>query len=157
MTTLKSLLFFILVPGLLVGYLPWWLASSDAPLFSTGLLRYLALPLWILGWAFMLWCFWDFTFRGRGTPAPVDPPKELVAAGLYRYVRNPMYVAGILILLGWMIWSPSLPLILTPLLFFTATHLFVTLYEEPNLRERFGSSYENYLQHVPRWFPKFKK
>ncbi|MEW6401902.1 MAG: isoprenylcysteine carboxylmethyltransferase family protein [Chloroflexota bacterium] len=155
-TLLKSILFFFLVPVLLLGFLPWRLASMNMPLFDAGLLRYFAFLLWLAGAVIELWCFWNFTLQGRGTPAPIDPPKELVAVGLYRYVRNPMYVAGILALLGWLIWSPSLPLILAPFVFFLATHLFVTLYEEPHLRKLFGQSYESYLQKVPRWIPKFR-
>src|SRR5512134_1934522 len=114
MTTLKFLIFLILVPGLLTGYFPYWIASTDTPLFDPGVLRYLAFLFWPLGALMMLWCFWAFTFKGRGTPAPIDPPRELVVVGLYRYVRNPMYVAGILILLGWLVWSPSLPMVLMP-------------------------------------------
>jgi protein-S-isoprenylcysteine O-methyltransferase Ste14 len=104
----------------------------------------------------MVWCFWDFTVKGRGTPAPIDPPKELVATGFYRYVRNPMYVSGLIALLGWLIWSLSLPMIVALFLFFSATHLFVTLYEEPHLRKTFGRAYEDYCMRVPRWLPKFK-
>ncbi len=156
MTALKSLLFLILVPGLLIGYLPYWVASTDIPLFDAGIFRYLAFPLWLVGGLGMLWCFWNFTFTGRGTPAPIDPPKELVAVGLYRYVRNPMYVSGILVLGGWAIWSPSLPLIFAPFLFFAAAHTFVTLYEEPTLRAKFGASYQEYLRQVPRWIPRLK-
>lgn len=155
MTLLKSLLFLIFVPGLLLGYLPYSINSGDTPLFDFGIFRYAAIMFWLIGTSTMLWCFWEFTFRGRGTPAPIDPPRELVAVGLYRYVRNPMYVAGILILLGWFIWSPSLSLIVMPLVFSVAAHLFVTLYEEPTLKRKFGKSYESYLQEVPRWIPKF--
>ena len=156
MTVLKSLLFLILVPGLLLGYFPYSIALSDIEVFESGILRYLAFPLWLIGAAGMLWCFWNFTFYGRGTPAPIDPPKELVAVGLYRFVRNPMYVSGILALLGWILWSPSLPLIVAPFLFFIAAHLFVTLYEEPTLARKFGAAYEEYGRTVPRWIPRFK-
>jgi protein-S-isoprenylcysteine O-methyltransferase Ste14 len=156
MTTLKSLFFLVFVPGLLIGYFPYSISTTDTELFAPGIFRYLAVPLWFLGGAGMLWCFWNFIVNGRGTPAPLDPPKELVAVGLYRFVRNPMYVAGLIGLFGWILWSPSLPLIVAPVLFFTATHLFVTLYEEPNLKKNFGASYEGYLKRVPRWIPKFK-
>lgn len=156
MTALKSLLFLILVPGLLIGYLPYWIASTDIQLFDAGLFRYLAFPLWLVGGTGMLWCFWNFTFNGGGTPAPIEPPKELVAAGLYRFVRNPMYVSGILGLIGWALWSPSLPLIVAPIVFFAATHTFVTLYEEPTLRVKFGAASEEYLRRVPRWIPRIR-
>lgn len=152
MTALKSLLFFILVPGMLIGYFPYRIASTDAELLNIGVLQYLAFPVWLVGAAGMLWCFWNFTVNGRGTPAPIDPPKELVAVGLYRFVRNPMYVSGITALLGWILWSPSLVIIALPILFFTAAHLFVTLYEEPTLKRKFGAAYEEYLKRVPSGF-----
>jgi protein-S-isoprenylcysteine O-methyltransferase Ste14 len=154
MTALKSIAFLILVPGLLLVYFPYSIAATDVELFRPGFLRYLSFPLWLTGGAAMLWCFWNFTFNGKGTPAPVDPPKELVMVGLYRFVRNPMYVAGILALISWMLWSPSLPLILAPVLFFIAAHLFVKFYEEPTLKGKFGIAYEEYLNRVPRWVPK---
>jgi protein-S-isoprenylcysteine O-methyltransferase Ste14 len=154
MTALKSLLFFIVVPGLLIGYFPYRISITDAELFAPGMLSYLAFPLWFIGWTVMLWCFWIFTASGKGTPAPFDPPSELVAMGPYRFVRNPMYVAGLTALIGWIFWSPSLPLILAPLIFFTAAHLFVTGYEEPILKKKFGTSYEEYLTRVPRWIPR---
>jgi protein-S-isoprenylcysteine O-methyltransferase Ste14 len=157
MTAFKSLFFFILVPGLLIGYFPYVLSQTDTILFNPGILSFFAIPIWGIGWAAMLWCFWNFLVNGRGTPAPIDPPKELVAVGLYRYVRNPMYVAGIIALLGWILWSPSLPLIVAPFLFFTATHLFVTFYEEPTLKKKFGAAYEEYINKVPRWIPKRNK
>lgn len=101
MTALKSLLFSLLVPGLLLGVLPYRISQSDVPLSDTGFLSYLAIPIWITGMAGMIWCFLDFTIKGRGTPAPFDPPREFVVTGLYRYVRNPMYVSGLIALLGW--------------------------------------------------------
>lgn len=157
MTALKSLFFLLLVPGLLVGYIPDRISLTDVELFEPGVFGYLAFPLWLIAAVMMLWCFWDFTFKGHGTPAPIDPPKELVAVGLYRFVRNPMYVSGILALAGWALWSPSLPLIVAPFLFFAAAHLFVTGYEEPTLRKKFGAAYEEYCMRVPRWVPRIRK
>lgn len=156
MTVLKSFFFLVLVPGMLMGYFPFVISQTDTELFDLGFLTYLAFPLWLVGGLGMLWCFWNFLINGKGTPAPIDPPKELVAVGLYRYVRNPMYVVGLVALFGWILWSPSLPLIIAPILFFTATHLFVTLYEEPGLKRKFGAVYEEYCRRVPRWIPKFK-
>ncbi|OGO34780.1 MAG: hypothetical protein A2Z03_07020 [Chloroflexi bacterium RBG_16_56_8] len=103
----------------------------------------------------LFWCFWDFLVKGRGTPAPIDPPKELVATGFYRYVRNPMYVGVLLILAGHFLWFGYWNLIIYTAFAFLATHLFVVLYEEPNLRKRFGRAYEDYLNSVPRWMPRF--
>jgi len=156
MTMFKSLLFFILVPGLLIGYIPYTISNSDVEVFKLGILHYLAFPLLLIGGVSGLWCLWNFTVNGKGTPAPIDPPKELVVVGLYRYVRNPMYVSGIVTLLGWFFWSPSLPLIIAPFLFLTAAHLFVTIYEEPTLKKKFGAAYEEYIKQIPRWIPKLK-
>ncbi len=156
MTALKSILFLLLVPGLMLGYVPYRVAAADVELFSPGVFRYIAFPAWFIGWTIMIWCFWIFLANGRGTPAPFDPPKEPVISGPYRYVRNPMYAGGILALLGWAVWSPSLALIVAPFLFFAATHLFVTIYEEPTLENKFGAAYEEYLQKVPRWIPRLR-
>jgi protein-S-isoprenylcysteine O-methyltransferase Ste14 len=156
MTAFKSLLFLLFVPGVFVGYFPYVISRTDAELFQTSIFAFVAFPLWLIAIAIVLWCFWDFTFKGRGTPAPIDPPKELVATGLYRFVRNPMYVSGILALIGWALWSPSLPLLVAPILFFAATHAFVTFYEEPTLKKKFGAAYEEYLKRVPRWIPRLK-
>ena len=156
MTVLKSLFFFIFVPGLLIGYFPYLISTGDTELFAPGILSYLAFPLWFVGWTVMLWCFWIFIADGRGTPAPIDPPKELVVVGPYRFVRNPMYAAGLAALLGWILWSPSLSLVLAFFLFLLATHLFVTLFEEPTLKRTFGAAYEDYCERIPRWIPKLK-
>jgi protein-S-isoprenylcysteine O-methyltransferase Ste14 len=153
MTALKSLLFLILAPGMVAGYIPLSLLRRGSQV-ETGLLAYLALPLWLTGLVVLLWSFWDFLVRGRGTPAPVDPPKELVATGFYRYVRNPMYVGILAILLGHFLWFGYWGLLIYSAAVFTAFHLFVTGYEEPNLIEKFGSSYEDYCKSVPRWIPR---
>ena len=157
MTTLKSLFFLVLVPGMLIGYFPYLISTTDSELFATGVIAYLAFPLWLIGGVSMLWCFWNFLVNGKGTPAPIDPPKELVDVGLYRFVRNPMYVAGIVALIGWILWSPSLPLIVAPFVFFIAAHLFVISYEEPTLGKKFGAAYADYFKRVPRWIPRLPK
>ncbi len=156
MTALKAVVFLLLVPGLLLGYIPYRIAAVDTEVLSLAGFAYLAYPLWLVGGTSMLWCIWNFLVNGKGTPAPIDPPKKLVTMGLYRFVRNPMYVSGILALVGWAFWSPSLPLIGAPLLFLSAAHLFVTLYEEPTLRATFGGEYAEYCKLVPRWIPRIK-
>ena len=152
MTALRSLLFLILAPGMVAGYIPLALLRTG-PRMETGILAYLALPLWILGGSMLLWSFWNFFREGRGTPAPVDPPKELVAVGFYRYVRNPMYVGVLLILFGYFLWFGYWSILAYSGFIFGATHLFVTLYEEPTLKKKFGAAYEEYLRRVPRWIP----
>lgn len=99
------------------------------------------------------WCAWDFATFGRGTPLPLDAPKQLVAHGLYRFVRNPMYVGVLLAILGqgWLFGSMATMeyLVVVAVLF----HLFVLLYEEPALGRKFGGTYERYRETVPRWVP----
>jgi protein-S-isoprenylcysteine O-methyltransferase Ste14 len=155
MTALKSFLFLLAAPGMVAGYIPLaWLRRGAQ--IETGLFAYLAFPLWGIGGIILLWSFWNFLVQGRGTPAPVDPPKELVATGFYRYVRNPMYVGVLLILIGHFLWFQFIGLIVYAAIAFLAVHLFVTLYEEPTLRKKFGAAYEEYLRRVPRWIPRFR-
>jgi protein-S-isoprenylcysteine O-methyltransferase Ste14 len=102
-------------------------------------------------------CLWDFTFTGRGTPAVWDPPVIFVSKGLYRFVRNPMYLAIVSILAGEALYFQS------PLLGLMAAgcavgfHLFVVLYEERALKRRFGASYEGYCSEVSRWVPRWPR
>jgi protein-S-isoprenylcysteine O-methyltransferase Ste14 len=152
-TAIKTILFMLLVPGLLLGAMPIWLVQSDPALFSPGVFHWLAVPLWAAGAAIMIWCAWAFTVRGRGTPLPTDPPKELVVSGLYRYVRNPIYVGVVTFLLGYVFWYPTRAILLMPGLVAVSSHLFVILYEEPHLHKTFGAAYEEYCKAVPRWIP----
>ena len=153
MTALKSLLFLIFVPGLLAVYIPLTFLTEGMRI-PTGIFAYLAFPLWFIGGITLLWCFWDFLVKGKGTPAPIDPPKELVVTGLYKYVRNPMYVGVILILMGHFLWFQTISIIMYGFFFFMATHLFITGYEEPFLKKTFGTVYEDYTKKVPRWIPR---
>jgi len=97
---------------------------------------------------------WDFAANGRGTLAPVDPPRTLVVRGLYRYVRNPMYVGVMTILLGESLFFASTTLLRYAIGCFVAFHLFIMLYEEPTLRSKFGESYITYCSAVNRWLPR---
>ena len=155
MTALKSLIFLILAPGMVAGYIPLALLRRG-PQVETGLLAYLAFPLWLIGGVILLWSFWNFLIEGRGTPAPIDPPKELVAVGFYRYVRNPMYFGVLLILIGHFLWFGFWWLLIYTAIAFIVVHLFVTFYEEPTLKRKFGAAYEDYLEKVPRWVPKIR-
>jgi protein-S-isoprenylcysteine O-methyltransferase Ste14 len=98
-------------------------------------------------------CIATFVARGEGTPAPFDPPRKFVAAGPYKFVRNPMYIGGFIVLFGFGLYeqSPAIPLFTLPWLLFA--HLFVILYEEPHLRATFGAPYEAYCRSVRRWLP----
>src|SRR6185436_7629210 len=152
----KTLIFTILAPGTVTILLPGWVLSSQTDRFNIGVFRFLGLVPIVIGVLIYLWCAWDFTFAGKGTPAPIDPPKELVARGLYRYVRNPMYVGMVSILIGETLLFQSFALLAyagTVLLVF---HLFVVLYEEPALTRKFGDSYRQFREAVPRWIPRIK-
>ncbi len=159
MTLIKSLIFTIVVPGTVTILVPGLLLSSTAgsERFNIGIFRYLGVVPILLGASIYLWCAWDFTFAGKGTPAPIDPPKELVARGLYRYVRNPMYVGVGSVLFGEALLFQSLALVAylgAVLLMFS---LFVVFYEEPALTRKFGDSYRRYREAVPRWIPRIKR
>lgn len=153
MAALKSLLFLILAPGIVAGYIPLALLRRG-PQIETGIFAYLAFPFWLVGIAILLWCFWDFLVKGRGTPAPIDPPKELVVTGLYRHMRNPMYVSVLIIIIGHFFWFKGIWMLMYAAVVFLAFYLFVTLYEEPHLKKTFGATYEAYCNKVPRWIPR---
>src|SRR5439155_11910548 len=156
MLFLRSVFFTILQPGTVAVLIPYWLISSsnDSVVTSHQPLRYIGLPLIAIGAATLLWCIWDFFASGRGTISPIDPPKHLVVRGLYRYVRKPMYVAVVTILIGEAIFFLSVPVLIEAGIFFILANLFIMGYEEPALRRKFGESYEKYLQTVGRWIPR---
>ncbi len=102
-----------------------------------------------------LTCVGTFVVRGRGTPAPFDAPVEFVAVGPYKHVRNPMYIGGLTVLLGFGLYEHSPSILLFGLPWILLAHLIVMLYEEPILRRKFSATYEAYCKEVPRWIPKF--
>jgi protein-S-isoprenylcysteine O-methyltransferase Ste14 len=151
---LRSLLWTILLPGVVAGYIPWrFYGLSQLQPNLRRPLDLLGLLLIMVGAVLLGACIVEFATRGRGTLSPVDPPKELVVQGLYRYVRNPMYVSVSTIVLGEALLARSLALLFYWAIFFTAANLFVLLYEEPALRRQFGESYERYTEQVGRWLP----
>ena len=111
------------------------------------------LLLMAVGGVLGLTCIVLFVSRGRGTPAPFDAPREFVAIGPYRYVRNPMYVGGLLLLAGLGLYFRSPSVLILSVVIFLLVHLLVVLYEEPTLRAKFGAPYENYCERVRRWIP----
>jgi len=155
MTFLKSLFFLLFVPGVFIGIIAVFLLFKGAYI-DLWILRYLALPLWIIGSIMILWCFWDFLIKGHGTPAPMDSPKELVVTGFYKFVRNPMYVGVLFMLFSEFLWLGFWYLLAYTVFFFTAFHIFIISYEEPMLNKKFAKSYEKYLRGTPRWIPRFK-
>jgi protein-S-isoprenylcysteine O-methyltransferase Ste14 len=150
---LKNLLFTVLVPGAVAVYVPLRLAAGAWPPVW-GLAQYAALPALAAGCAIYLWCLWDFASFGRGTPAPIDAPRRLVVRGLYRYVRNPMYVGVLLVIAGWALLFCSPRVLGYGAAVALSFHLFVVAVEEPTLRGKFGRSYERYCREVGRWVPR---
>src|SRR2546425_10134751 len=152
---LKNLLFTVFVPGTVAVFVPYRILSRRVDMFPVNAPRLLlATPLLALGLAVYFWCLWDFAVAGRGTPAPIDPPTQLVARGLYRYVRNPMYLGVLLVVTAWALAFRSSAVLEYGAAVALAFHLFVILVEEPLLRRRFGAAYESYSRAVPRWLPR---
>jgi protein-S-isoprenylcysteine O-methyltransferase Ste14 len=116
--------------------------------------RAVGIVLMIVGGLVVLSCVGWFVVAGRGTPAPFDPPRSFVPGGPYRWVRNPMYLGALVVLIGFGFWNASLSMVLLALPALALAHLFVALYEEPTLRRRFGVPYVKYLARVNRWVPK---
>ncbi len=141
--------------GLLLIYLPGRLLASSGVVRPevVGAPQIAGIIVGVIGAVIALWCLFTFAFIGKGTPAPFDPPRRLVAAGPYRYVRNPMYIGAGLALLGAALFYMSLSILIYAGLFLLATHLFVVTYEEPTLRRTFGEEYEAYCHRVGRWWP----
>ena len=153
-----SALFLIIAPGTVAGYLPWlisrWQAAGDFG--ASPLVRLAGLPLLLLGGAALLECFARFAWIGLGTPAPVAPTRRLVVSGLYRHVRNPMYVAVVALILGQGLLFGRFALLLYAAGVWLAFHLFVLVYEEPTLRRQFPADYEAFARAVPRWLPRLR-
>jgi protein-S-isoprenylcysteine O-methyltransferase Ste14 len=146
---------FLIMPGLVAGYVPWLLTGWRSPAASGGSPIDVAGRLIVLlGVVLLLECFAQFALQGLGTPSPVAPTRTLVIRGAYRFVRNPMYVAVITIILGQAILFSSWTLVAYALAVWGTTHAFVVLYEEPTLRETYGEQYLEYYRRVPRWLPR---
>ena len=153
---LKTGIFTVFVPGVVAFWAPLrWLGVqrrwNDLPQHWW---QYAGLPLLAAASLVYLWCAWDFAVTGLGTPAPIDAPRVLVVKGLYRLVRNPMYVGVLSVIFGWSIWLASLRVAVYGCVFWALAHGFVLLYEEPHLRRVFGEQYEEYRRRVNRWMPK---
>jgi len=152
---LRTLLFTLFVPGTVAVAAPWLavVRFGHGDPRPQGWAFVGVLPL-LAGAALYFRCAWGFATEGRGTPAPVDPPEEMVVHGPYRWMRNPMYVAVVTFVVGEALLFRSLALALYAALLALVFHLFVTLFEEPTLKRQFGPAYETYLARVPRWLPR---
>lgn len=138
----------------------WWVVDSVRPL---DLRMGLTMPEWArmpglliagFGAVVVLWCIAAFALVGEGTPAPFDAPREFVAAGPYRYVRNPMYLGAVAVIIGAGLILRSPAAVAVAFFFVALAHVFVLIYEEPTLEERFGESYLRYKKSVNRWLPR---
>jgi protein-S-isoprenylcysteine O-methyltransferase Ste14 len=151
-----SAAFFVLAPGVVAGLVPWWLTGWRVlPLWAP--LRWLGVVLLVAGVALLISAFAQFVKEGIGTPAPIAPTEHLVVRGLYRYVRNPMYLAVLATIAGQALILGQLVLGIYGLAVGLAFVAFVRGYEEPTLRDRYGAEYESYQRAVPGWWPRLRR
>jgi protein-S-isoprenylcysteine O-methyltransferase Ste14 len=148
----RNLVFTIVVPGLGGAWVPWWILTRNGHTATPVI--WAAVPVIAAGAALYGWCVWQFAAVGRGTPGPWDAPSRVVATGPYRWVRNPIYIGALLVVLGEAWLFLSLPLVVYAGIMAVCFHLFVIGSEERTLGRRFGSSYQQYRQTVPRWIPR---
>jgi protein-S-isoprenylcysteine O-methyltransferase Ste14 len=153
---LGSALFFVVAPCVVAGLIPWLITRWQLlpPFFGLRLTRAVGVLLILAGLPGLVDSFARFAVQGLGTPAPTAPPRHLVVTGLYRYVRNPMYVAVVAVILGQAVLFGDWRLVAYGALFWLACHLFVVTYEEPKLQRTFGGEYEAFRANVPRWIPR---
>lgn len=154
---LKTMAFLVVVPGVVAGLIPWMFVLALDTRLSLGPLRLVGMALVGATAAVYLWCSIDLARYGDGIPAPVDPTRFLVRKGMYQRVRNPMYASAILFFVGLALATERLALFIYAVLFALCYHVAVVRLEEPALRKRFGTSYEEYCAQVPRWIPRLKQ
>jgi protein-S-isoprenylcysteine O-methyltransferase Ste14 len=152
---LRSIFWTILAPGVVTVYIPYLIVSQWRPaeIKNWGILQYLGLIPAAPGTAILFHCIWVFAVVGRGTLSPLDAPRHLIIHGLYRRVRNPMYLGVLLILLGEALVFESVVMLEYAAAWFILINLVILLYEEPALRRQFGPSYNRYCNAVSRWLP----
>jgi protein-S-isoprenylcysteine O-methyltransferase Ste14 len=153
-----SAVFFLVAPGVVVGLIPWLLTRWEVrePLPYWVLMRVLGGILLVAGLIALVGAFVRFVVEGFGTPAPVAAPDRLVVGGMYRYVRNPMYVAVLAAIVGQALLLGQLGLLLYAATAWLVVAAFVRFYEEPTLTRRFGADYETYRRAVPAWWPRLR-
>jgi protein-S-isoprenylcysteine O-methyltransferase Ste14 len=155
---LGSALFFLIAPGTMAGLIPWWVNGWEIlpPFLGWEGVRWIGAAFIAGGLLILIESFARFVIKGFGTPAPVAPPKRLVVTGLYRYVRNPMYVGVVSAVVGQALLVGDPRLFWYAIIGWAGFHLFVLLYEEPTLRVTFGDEYERFCANVPRWLPRIR-
>lgn len=149
---LRVVVFAAAYVGTFLVLIPSWLAAGGGGV-NLGWLRWLGVVPLAVGGVVVVACVVGFAVQGRGTPAPFDPPRQLVTGWLYARVRNPIYLGATLVLLGEAIVWQSLALLGYAAGIWLIWHLLVVTYEEPALRRRFGAAYRLYHSRVPRWLP----
>jgi protein-S-isoprenylcysteine O-methyltransferase Ste14 len=150
---LGSLLFLFVAPGVVAGLIPWWLTGWETRT-TWWPLRVVGIALIAAGTVVLLEAFVRFVVEGLGTPAPVAPTEHLVVGGLYRYVRNPMYLAVAATIFGQALALGQPVLLAYGAVFLVVVAAFVHWYEEPTLTRTFGEEYEEYRRGVPGWWPR---
>ena len=151
-----SVIFFILAPGVVAYLVPFLLAQTQAESWQLDppVVKWAGLALGLAGTIALIECFARFAWKGIGTPAPIAPTEHLVVTGLYRHVRNPMYVAVLAIILAHAMWFASLAILIYAAIIWASFTAFVMLYEEPTLARTFGAEYAAYRANVGRWIPR---
>jgi len=150
-----SAIFLVVAPGIVAGYVPWRICRwhVEAPLLGISSLRLVGVLLIAAGLTVLLDSFARFALQGLGTPAPIFPTRHLVVSGLFRYVRNPMYIAVVSLILGQGLFFGSILALEYGVAVFAGFYLFVLIYEEPTLLKSYGREYEEFCANVPRWIP----
>ena len=150
---LKILFLIIIGPGSVIVFIPCLVISFFSPpdYYKIVQLRYIGIIPVLIGLVISLWCFYDFISVGKGTPVPTDPPKKLVIIGMYRFVRNPMYIGILFLLFGEAIFFKSFVLLGYTACVYCLFQIFIIGFEEPMLKTKFGKKYEDYCNIVPRW------
>lgn len=153
---LGSFVFLVVAPGFVAGLAPWWISQwkMHPPILGIPAFRYFGVLLILLGAPILFDSFGRFALQGFGTPAPIAPPARLVVTGLYRYVRNPMYVGIAALIFGQALLLGNTQLLEYGGFIWLAFHLFVLGYEEPKLRSTFPDEYSEYCRNVRRWIPR---
>jgi protein-S-isoprenylcysteine O-methyltransferase Ste14 len=153
---LGSALFFVVAPFTLAGLVPWWVTQWEfrPAFFGVDLTRIIGGILIIAGTPGIVDSFARFALEGLGTPAPIAPPQKLVVTGLYRYVRNPIYVALVAVIIGQALLFGDRRLLWYGALLWLFFHVWVVIIEEPPLMQTFGTEYERFRTNVPRWIPR---
>src|SRR5947207_15548032 len=151
-----SAIFAISAAGTIAGIVPWWISrwKMQAPFLHFYGFRVIGIPFILASLPVLLDSFARFALQGLGTPAPAFPTRHLVVTGLYRYVRNPMYVAVVGLIAGQALLLGNRALLFYAIIVWMAFQIFVLLYEAPVFRKTYTAEYEVFCRNVPRWIPR---